>query len=452
MIGFIWFCSFRRGADATTLGAATRAHLGRVDELVSAARGESASTSRRMRLRAAGATVGAVLERLVSLARSRRAQHAGDVALAFLLAASSLALILVRDDTSWGTPESLAVGLALFASVPVAWRSQRPLLAAAIVLFANGACAYAAAPHEAGFQPFVALTLAFYSVGSHVEGRGQIWAPVALAVAALPLFAAAVVHGQSAGNAIPNYVWLLAAWAVGRTIRSWRRRSVELEHANRELAASRELQAHAAVTVERGRIARELHDVVAHNVSMMVVQAGAAARVLEGAQPDVRAALEAIALTGRETVDEMRTLLGVLRSEEGSAALRPQPGLSDLDQLVAGVREAGLPVSLRIEGSPRLLPQALDLSAFRIVQEALTNTLKHARGAQAEVTVRYAAAAIDLEIRDRGGVGTDAHGTGHGLVGMRERVAMFGGSLEAAASDGGFTVRASLPLESAVAS
>jgi len=388
-----------------------------------------------------------MLERVTSIAWSPRLQRVGDAVLAVLLAGSSVAPILVRDDPSWGTPRALAISLALLSTVPVAWRSQRPLLAAALVLFGNGACAYAAAPHQAGFQPFVALTLAFYSVGSHVSGRFQIWAPVGLAAAALPLFVAAVVHGQSAGNAIPNYVWLLAAWAVGRSIRSWRQRSDELEVANRRLAESRELQAHAAVAVERGRIARELHDVVAHNVSMMVVQAGAAARVLDGNQPAVRNALEAIAVTGRETVDEMRTLLGVLRSDDGSAALQPQPGLSDLEQLVAGVREAGLPVTLRVEGEPRLLPQSLDLSAFRIVQEALTNTLKHARGARAEVVVRYEPAGVGLEIRDEGGVPTNGAGTGHGLIGMRERAAMFGGSLEASVCNGGFTVRARLPLE-----
>jgi len=201
------------------------------------------------------------------------------------------------------------------------------------------------------------------------------------------------------------------------------------------------------VAVERGRIARELHDVVAHNVSMMVVQAGAAARVLHGDEPDVRNALDVIAATGRETVDEMRTLLGVLRSDDGPAALRPQPGLADLEQLVGGVREAGLPVTLRIEGAPRPLPPALDLSAFRIVQEALTNTLRHAGPARAEVTVRYENDLVTLEIADTGRGPRGDPGTGHGLVGMRERAAMLDGELEAAQADGGgFTVRARLPV------
>ena len=180
---------------------------------------------------------------------------------------------------------------------------------------------------------------------------------------------------------------------------------------------------------------------------MMVVQAGAAARVVRDQQPDVRNALEVIAVVGRETVDEMRTLLGVLRAEDGQAALKPQPGLADLEQLVSGVREAGLPVTLRIEGTARPLPSALDLSAFRIVQEALTNALKHAGPARAEVTVRFEDGLVSLEITDSGRGPHDGGSTGHGLVGMRERVAMFGGELEAARGDGGgFTVRARLPV------
>ena len=376
---------------------------------------------------------------------NRRTQAVGDAVLAFVLAASSVAFVLAGDRTSWGHPLALALVLALVTSVPVAWRSRRPLLAAALVLAANGACAYVAAPHQAAFQPFVALTLVAYSVGSRYEG--PLWAPAGLAVGAVPLFVAAVIHGQSAGNAVPNYVWLLAAWAVGRTVRSWREKSLALEAANRELAEQRELQAQAAVTVERGRIARELHDVVAHNVSMMVVQAGAAERVLEGAQPHVRSALEAISRTGRQTVDEMRTLLGVLREASDPTALNPQPGLAELDRLVDGVRSAGLPVTLRIEGDPRELPQALDVSAFRIVQEALTNTLKHAGPTRADVVVRFEPAAVTLEVRDSGAAKANGYGTGHGLVGMRERVAMFGGELDAAPQPGGgFAVRARLPL------
>jgi len=381
-----------------------------------------------------------------NLLRNPRVQGTGDALLAVVLAVSSVVPVL-GGDPSWGRPKALGVVLALLSTVPVAWRARRPLTAAAIVLGANAACIYAAAPHQAAFQPFVALTLTAYSVGSRAEGRRALWVPPVLVVASVPVFVAARMHGQNSGNIVPSFVWLLAAWATGRTVRSWRHKNLALERANRELAEQRELQAQAAVTVERGRIARELHDVVAHNVSMIVVQAGAAARVLRGEQPDVRNALDVIASTGRETVDEMRTLLGVLRSDDGPAALKPQPGLADLEQLVSGIREAGLPVTLRIEGSPRPLPPALDLSAFRIVQEALTNTLKHAGPASARVTVRYEDSEVTLEITDTGRGPHGGHGTGHGLVGMRERAAMLGGKLETARGDGcGFTVRARLPV------
>jgi signal transduction histidine kinase len=390
--------------------------------------------------------------RLQSLARDQRVQRAGDAALAFVLAFSSVLPILAKDDPSWGHPKGLAVALALLTTVPIAWRARWPVPVAAIILFANGACVFAAAPHGAALQPFVALTLAFYSVGSRLDGARAVWAPLALALAALPVFVAAVIHGQKAGNAIPNYVWLVAAWAVGRTVRGWRHKTVALEAANRELAEQRELQAQAAVAVERGRIARELHDVIAHNVSMIVVQAGAAARVLAGDEPHVRDALGAIESTGRETVDEMRRLLGVLRHADDGLALAPQPGLRDLDSLVTHVRAAGLPVELRFEGEPVALPPGVDLSAYRIVQEALTNALKHAGGARATVTVRYQTGAVELEIRDDGDGSGNGGGTGHGLIGMRERAALWGGRLDAGRPEGGgWAVRARLPVGSVTA-
>jgi signal transduction histidine kinase len=385
--------------------------------------------------------------RVESLLRNARVQGAGDVLLALVLAVSSVGPVL-SGNPEFGRPVALGVVLALASTVPVAWRARWPLLAAVIVLFAYGAWVYAAAPSEAALQPYVALVLVAYSVGSRTEGRRGVWVPPVLAVAAIPLFVAAVIHGQSTGHEIPGYIWMVMAWAAGRAVRSGRRKTAALELANRELQQQRELQAQAAVMVERGRIARELHDVIAHNVSMMVVQAGAAERVLDGKQPHVRNALEVIAVTGRQTVDEMRTLLGVLRSDDGRGPLNPQPGLADLQQLVCGVGEAGLPVTLRIEGEPPgRLSQAIDLSAFRIVQEALTNTLRHAGPAHALVTIRYLDEAIELEIADTGSGPAAGHSSGHGLVGMHERVAMLGGELQAVRADGGgFTVHARLPL------
>jgi signal transduction histidine kinase len=388
--------------------------------------------------------------RIESVLRNPRVQGAGDALLAFVLAATSVVPVL-GGDPSWGRPKALGVLLALASTVPVAWRARWPLVACAVVLAANGGCVYVAAPQQAAFQPFLALVLCGYSVGSRAEGRRALWVPPALAVAAIPMFALAVASGQDPGNAIPSYVWLVAAWAIGRIAASWRRKNLALERANRDLDRQRELRAQAAVMVERGRIARELHDVIAHNVSMMVVQAGAAERVLSGDEPHVRKALDVIASTGRQTVDEMRTLLGVLRADAG---LTPQPCLAGLDELIRGVREAGLPVTLRVDGEPCPLSQALDLSAFRIVQEALTNALKHAGPARAEVTIRYRPAAVELEIKDTGGraagqtEASQGHGPGHGLIGMRERVAMFGGEFTAApAASGGYLVRARLPLD-----
>lgn len=389
----------------------------------------------------------AMRDRLEVLVRSPRVQSAGDLALAFVLAVSSLLPVLVEHDPSWGTNRALAVLLALASTTPVAWRGRRPLLAATIVFLANGGCVIAAAPHGAAFQPFVALVLVAYSMGSRIEGGPAAFAPLALVVVAAGMSLVAVVSGQSPGNVVPSLVWLVAAWAVGRMVRSWRQRAVELEAANRELAEQRELQAQAAVAVERGRIARELHDVIAHNVSMIVVQAGAAARVLEGAQPHVRDALEAIETTGRGTVDEMRRLLGVLRESHDGASLSPQPGLADLSTLVANVNDAGLTVDLRVEGAPAPLPAALDLTAYRIAQEALTNVLKHAGAAEAQLTLRYGPRAVEIEVCDNGNGRGGGNGTGHGLVGMRERAALWGGRLDAGRTPAGWRVLAWLPIE-----
>jgi signal transduction histidine kinase len=207
------------------------------------------------------------------------------------------------------------------------------------------------------------------------------------------------------------------------------------------------------VDEERLRIARELHDVVAHNVSVMAIQAGAA-RVAGNAEDDNRKALQSIETTARDTLAELNRLLGVLRKEPGqpnkTPEMSPQPDLDQLDGLVETAREAGLAVDLKVTGEPRPLPAALGLTAYRIMQEAITNALRHAHASTLEVRVNYLADALELTVRDNGtGVSEAAvkASTGHGLIGMRERVAMFGGTLEAGSSDlGGFIVRSKLPL------
>jgi signal transduction histidine kinase len=215
------------------------------------------------------------------------------------------------------------------------------------------------------------------------------------------------------------------------------------ERAERE----RETAARVAVAEERARIARELHDVVAHSVSVMVLQTGAVRRLLDEHQTREREALGAVERTGREALAEMRRLLGVLRAPDEQAELAPQPGLSELPALVARTEAAGLPVALRVEGEPSALPLGIDLSAYRIVQEALTNTLKHAGPAHAEVAIRYERDSIDIEIADDGRRAPTDNGGGHGLVGMRERATLYGGELTAEAREGGgFVVHARLPV------
>jgi signal transduction histidine kinase len=384
--------------------------------------------------------------------QDERVIDVGDALLAVVLAGSSVASVLAGVP-AFGEPLALGLALALLSTLPVAVRRRWPILVAAVLLFATGADLVAAAPHQAALQPYVALILAGYSVGSRAEGRFSIALPACLALLALPVFALALADHESLGNEVTSYIWLVAAWGVGRVVRGMRRRTAELEAANAELADHREIAAEAAVTVERGRIAREIHDVIAHNVSMMVVQAGAAARVLRADEPQVRSALETIAETGRQTVDEMRSVLGVLRSGADEAADRaPQPGLADLASLAEGLRRSGISVDWRVEGVLRPLPRALDLSAYRIVQEALTNSLKHARGARAEVVVHYDDGALALDISDSGGArnGAPAVATpvtgGNGIVGMRERAALFGGELMAGPTADGFRVTARLPV------
>ena len=210
----------------------------------------------------------------------------------------------------------------------------------------------------------------------------------------------------------------------------------------------RDLVAREAVVEERARIARELHDAVAHSVSMMVVQAGAERRTLGDGQRSTREVLETVEQIGRGALTEMRRLVGILRTDSAES-LAPQPGLGQLEMLVTQVSEAGLPVDLRIEGERRDLPAGIELSAYRIVQEALTNALKHAGDARATVHVRFGPDSLELEIVDDGaGSGARTLGGGHGLVGMRERVALYGGCLDAGRRpSGGFAVRVLLPIQ-----
>ena len=237
------------------------------------------------------------------------------------------------------------------------------------------------------------------------------------------------------------------AWLAGL---SFRERGVQAAAAEeRALAAERDREAAARIAAaeERARIAREMHDVVAHAVSVMVLQVGAVRHKLPGTLAEDKRALEDVEGAGRTALTEMRRLLGAMRERRDDAELEPQPGLENLEALLERVRLAGLPVRFQVEGEPVPLPRGLDLSAYRIVQEALTNVLKHAEAGRAEVVVRYGREALQLEVRDDGRGPRDGGDPGHGLVGIRERVKLYDGEMSAGAANGaGFVLRASLRL------
>ena len=243
-------------------------------------------------------------------------------------------------------------------------------------------------------------------------------------------------------------VYFGGAWVLGRALRRRRLATVELRDRAARLEREREERARAAVAEERGRIARELHDVIAHSMSVIVVQAGAAEQILEHDPARAREALRSIRRAGTDALEEMRRLLGILRHEDEELTLAPQPSIARLNELLGQARAGGLPVELVVDGQPRQLAPGVELAAYRIVQEALTNSRKHAGTAHAKVIVRYAPDALELDVVDDGRAARKGEGTGHGLVGMRERAALYGGVLEAGARpEGGFAVHARLPLD-----
>ncbi len=264
---------------------------------------------------------------------------------------------------------------------------------------------------------------------------------------------AILVHNdptQSADSLVFVPVLFAMGWLVGYALRE---RTAHMEAAeDRATRAERDREAAARVAVaeERGRIARELHDVVAHAVSVMVLQVGAVRHRMPDSDAEDRAALTNVEQAGRTALAEMRRLLGAMRRDDEQPELVPHPGLADLEGLLDDVRAAGLAVRLQIHGEPVELPPGLDLSAYRIVQEGLTNTLKHAHARQAEVEVQYGPRDLRVEVRDDGRGTSTGDGLGHGLVGIGERVKIYGGDMSAGVSpSGGFVLRARLPLDGA---
>jgi signal transduction histidine kinase len=340
--------------------------------------------------------------------------------------------------------------LLLLVAAALAVRRSRP---AAALLVASAALVVAALvirhSHGIPVEVFLAFVVLFYSVGAHCEERRSpaVGGVALAAIAAVDLAKPGTFNGS--GNPRPA-AWLVfaIAWLVGRDMRRRRQRVEDLQGRAERLEREREEKALLAAAEERTRIARELHDVVAHSVSVIVAQARAGPHLVDdGARA---AAFRAIESTGRDALVELRRLLGILRSEDQQLAIGPQPGLDSLRSLVEQVNTSGLPVRLRVEGTPVSLPAGVDLAAYRIVQEALTNVVKHADAAAADVLIRYDPSALEVSVVDDGiGAAAAGNGGGHGLIGVRERVALYGGTVESGPrGDGGYEVRARLPLGS----
>ncbi|HET9170471.1 MAG TPA: sensor histidine kinase [Actinospica sp.] len=306
----------------------------------------------------------------------------------------------------------------------------------------------------------LAVPVALYSLAAYRPRRQSL---IGLAVC---LFGAAVavvrIHPTTSHDGNDDWIlWAFAfavfaspmvvAWVAGDSMQYRRSYYVELEEKAERLERERDQQAQIAAATERARIARELHDVVAHNVSVMVVQAEGAAYAMDSAPENTRKALGAIAETGRSALVEMRRLLGVLRTQDGEAERAPQPGIDQLEDLLEQVRSTGVTVEFKVEGVPVELPQGVALAAYRIVQESLTNARKHGGpSVSACVGMHYNEQELRLRVQDDGrGASAPTDGQGNGLAGMRERVAMFGGELSAGPMiEGGFQVEAVLPYES----
>jgi signal transduction histidine kinase len=365
-----------------------------------------------------------------------------DVAIAVGLSALALAEGSGRDSVAFSPA-------TLLATAPLIVRRKWPVLTllAALLGFTIAGDATNFAALVGGLMAVIAVAMywrheilgALLTLGSAVFvslefGRGS--------TSTLPIPGAALV-----------FVLLGAAYLTGREIASRQKQLNQQRQRTAQLEREHEQALKAAAETERRHIARELHDVVAHSVSVMVVQAGAARKVMEEKPAAARDSLLAVEASGHEAMGELRRLLGVLSenggTEKEAAPLAPQPGVDNLDALVARVREAGLPVEMRIDGERPSIPPGVDVAVYRIVQEALTNALKYAGGARTEVVLRYEPNAIDLEVLDEGMVATPADGIGRGLVGMQERVALFGGTLLAGKRpELGYAVRAHLPLTS----
>ncbi|MFJ9694771.1 sensor histidine kinase [Kitasatospora sp. NPDC101183] len=376
-----------------------------------------------------------------------------DAALALFLALAAGRYASIAhgpDETAWKG----LLPLVPFVPLPLVLRRRHPLAVLWAVLPA--ALLLHRASEDIAYTLGEAVIIAAYSAAAYGRGRRPVLLSLAAATAAL-----VVVFGAAKLPHFPNSVIAVLAMvpvlAVAWELRMWRRRVDEERERRSDLERAQLAALERAVELERARIARELHDVVTHNVSMMTIQAGAARKILDTAPDRAREAMSAVEAGGRAAMTELRHVMGLLTIDSETAEdpaagadLSPQPGLDRLDALLDGVRRAGLPVALTVRGEPRPVPSGVGLAAYRVVQEALTNTVKHAGGAEAAVTVEYAPDRLRVEVVDSGGrrTGAASTGNGRGLLGLRERLAVYGGTLHTGPrTRGGYRVKALIPLE-----
>jgi signal transduction histidine kinase len=379
------------------------------------------------------------------LALAREHPVATDRVLTAVLTAVSLAglwLVSWSKTALYRAPDAGGVLLTLAIVVPLLWRRQRPGLV--LVISGTALLVYDAAGYPSGLA-WLACYWAVYSYAVHRRRRDVYW-PLAVWVAVIVAHLALPARGGNTAQTALIFLGVTAVvWIRGDAVRSG------LVEAERQ----RELRARRAVADERTRIARELHDVVSQALGVIVMQAGGAGSVPVLEEPDAKAVLATIEQTGRQAFAEMRRLVGVLRDDDEAAALAPQPTVGEIPALLERLASAGLDVDLEIEGTRREAPAGVELSAYRIVQEALTNTLKHSGAGHATVRLSWSQDHLEVEVSDDGPVAgvvvpppVRADSGGKGLVGMRERVMLFGGELEAGPSPhGGYRVAARLPLE-----
>ncbi|HXV57313.1 MAG TPA: histidine kinase [Gaiellaceae bacterium] len=358
-----------------------------------------------------------------------------DALLAGAFVAASIAEAVVGDTNRPPVVHALVAGAAMAG---LAWRRRFPIATAAAVVLAN-----IVLNPEGQFSTLLAVVLVSFTVGAEAEPPR---ARLGLAIVAIPFLGVSIAEGLEPSDVAALLVFIAGPWIAGTVFRQRSHRAAEAIARAERLEREHAEATAAAAAEERARIARELHDIVSHSISVIAVQTQAVRRRLVPGQEREAEDLAAVETTARQALAEMRRLFGVLRSDDDSLALAPQPGLGELERLLEQVRASGLPVALEVEGERAELPPGVDLAAYRIVQEGLTNTLRHAGASAASVRLRYGDGELEVVVEDDGAGPNGVGAGGHGLVGIRERVTLYGGSVEAGPGEaGGFRLAARLP-------